>query len=464
MHRHGASFLGSLVLTLGFATVGCGGDDAGGSSSGRTTSQGLCTRDPALLKQAFECTRDDDCPCGASCALGACVAQCQNDSECASGLVCDGYGRCTSELKANQPVLPGVSPQQVGAPADAGAPRDAGTAPTIPLDVGAIRLDRSSIDLRGMDAVATFHVSAAQGTIPNVRLLAAPGLQIDCGTGLTTECMLGVVALGATPREIQVRSTGEFPTTDLPFNVRVFAGTEFKEVGVVKRGAAPTPLSPREGFYEGTASLAGAGMRSRTTVDTLPPELARLKLTVKAKIFPSSGGQYIVSFDDARGAVFPRVAVGTLSVEGGAETWKIDVPSQQFLGEDSDTVALGAIDVHASEQMKGVTFKDGLFLGDVVSTFDGITTAAASPFARWRLSLTRTGDLPAGEVAPAIAARPVADVVARANQPSPKRPSRSRTSRARTCSPAPSCRSQRGARPTPSRSSPSAPRPTTAAI
>ena len=414
MRRRGAGFLTSLVLTLGFVTVGCGGDDDKSGGGPSTTSQALCTRVPALLAQPHDCTRDDDCPCGASCALGTCVAECKTDSECAAGYLCDGYGRCTTETKANQPVLPGVSPQQVAGGADAGTPK---TAPPIPLDAGGLHIDRNAIDLRGKDAVATFHVSAAQGTVANVRLAAAAGLQIDCGAGLATECMLGSVATGATPREIQVHSTGDFPTTDLRFAIGVFAGTESREVGVFKRGAAPTPLSPREGFYEGTASLAGAGMRSRTTLDTLPPELARLKLTVKAKIYPSAGGTYVVSFDDARGAVFPHVAVGTLSVEAGVETWKIDVPSQQFLGDDVDQVPVGAIDVHASEQMKGVTFKDGLFLGDVVSTFDGITTAASSPFARWHLSLTRTGDLPAGEVAPAIAARPVSDVTARANQP-----------------------------------------------
>jgi len=410
MYRHGAGFAGSLALILGL--LGCGGDEPAPGNGPSTTSQALCKRDEALLAERHDCTRDDDCPCGSACELGTCGTGCKADTECGAGFVCDGYGRCTTPETANAPVPPTVQPPRNDI---SQAASDGGT-PVSPAP-GAIRIDRNAIDLRTPDAVATFHVSAAQGAVQKVRLQAASGLQIDCGAGLATECFVGPLTAEAAPQEIQVRSAGTFPTTDVRFGIGVFAGGASTEVGVFKRGAPPSALAPREGFYEGTASLAGAGMRSRTTLDTLPPELARLKLTVKAKVFPTGGGQYLVSFEDARGAVFPAKAVGTLSVEAGAETWKLDVPSQQFLGDDVDQPAAGAVDVHASEKMSGVTFKEGLLLGDVVSTFEGITTGAYAPFARWRLSLTRTADLPAGEVAPAIAARPVADVTARANQP-----------------------------------------------
>ena len=201
------------------------------------------------------------------------------------------------------------------------------------------------------------------------------------------------------------------------YAVDAFAGTSKIEVGVFERGGPPSALAPREGIYEGSAWLVGAGMHSRTTEDTLPSEVARLKLTLQARVFVAENGHYTVAFNDPRGAVFPDGSVGTLSVDTGADTWKLSVPSRQYLGNDVDVVPDGEIDVHATETMTGGSFKGGLLAGDVVGTFDGITTPAYSPFVRWHVSLTRTGATAVGDTAPPVATRAVSDAGARASKP-----------------------------------------------
>src|SRR6185437_9690435 len=76
-------------IALAFAgLLGCN------SSSGNGAAGATCTPDPALIAQARECRADDQCPCGAHCALGRCSADCSSASDCAAGQRCDQFGRC----------------------------------------------------------------------------------------------------------------------------------------------------------------------------------------------------------------------------------------------------------------------------------------------------------------------------------------------------------------------------------
>ena len=150
MVRKVSPWLMGLAFGVSLVNVGCVGDEQGaaspvgpdGGSGSLGPSHALCTRDPGLLAQPHLCTRDDDCPCGSACNLGACSSQCLADTDCGPAFVCDGYGRCASPALANQPLLPGESPQ-AGAPADAGAQAP----PPVPLSDGTLTIDRTALDL-----------------------------------------------------------------------------------------------------------------------------------------------------------------------------------------------------------------------------------------------------------------------------------------------------------------------------
>jgi hypothetical protein len=396
-----------MLAAVGAFVPACGGDPTQDSSWA-----GTCVRNAELLSTATRCNRDDDCPCGSACDLGTCASACTANKDCASGTVCDSYGRCTLAARANLPIPIGASldgVERTSAP-DGGAAR-----PPVPATNGVLRLERSTIDLLAPTATTTFRISAETRDLERLRVAANPGIEIDCGDGkFVDECRFGPLPLSAGPKAILVRAKGDWPTADIRSGVMVYADTSHLELGVVKHGQPTADVPQRDGVYTGTAWLVGAGMKARTQEDTLPPELARLRLTIRATVFPQAEGKYTVALEDERGTVFPAGAVGTLSVTQGGDTWDLTVPSMQYLGDDVDAPSATALDIHASEQMVAGTFSDGVLSGDIVSRFDGITTAEYAPFARWRISLGRTGPVPAGATKPAPKERLVSNVQTRA--------------------------------------------------
>lgn len=330
--------------------------------------------------------------------------------------MCDNFGRCTLAEFANKPIPVGRNPAAPGSDAGGGAGPD-GKAP-VPESNGVLRVDRSSIDLLTPNSTATFRISAETKNLDHLRVAADPGVEVDCGDAkYVAECRFDGLVVGAEPKAIGVRSVGDWPTGNVRSGVSVHADTSRVEVGVVRHGQPAADVLPREGVYTGTAWLVGAGMKSRTQVDTLPPELARLKLSIKATVFPQEGGTYLVAFEDARGTVFPAGAAGTLSVTPGAESWDLDVPNLPYLGDAVASKSRTALEVLSSEKMTGGTFRDGVLSGDLVSTFSGITTAEYAPFVRWRVSLSRSGPVPADAVKPAPQERGSLDVRERALLP-----------------------------------------------
>ncbi len=82
--------------------------DVGSNGDAGSTSDGGegCVRDDTRLAARTECFRDEDCPCGAHCALGLCESSCRDDANCDDALVCDPFGRCRGAAVAA--LLPGA--------------------------------------------------------------------------------------------------------------------------------------------------------------------------------------------------------------------------------------------------------------------------------------------------------------------------------------------------------------------
>src|SRR4029079_7033949 len=77
----------------------------GGSKSGRLTGLGpdggICEKNEQTIKQVMlappTCNATNPCPCGTFCSSqtgGNCVADCVDDTWCAPGHFCSGYGQC----------------------------------------------------------------------------------------------------------------------------------------------------------------------------------------------------------------------------------------------------------------------------------------------------------------------------------------------------------------------------------
>ncbi len=366
---------------------------------------GVCVPDDALRAAiasgqpsgAFSpvCVADDNCPCDMHCALGLCESACRYDDECAAGTVCDAFGRCVAQSLANLPeTLPGTAR-------------------------GSLLADRTQLEVSSPESRAKLGLFATILEVPRARLVAETGLEVSCdGTNFAAQCFIENVRPGEVPRQVLVRATGDWPQEDERRALTVNAPGQRLQVGVVVKGAVPPDAPVRHGRYEGTARLVSAGLLARSPDDKpLPDELARLELRVTAHVFPESGGVYTVAFDDARRTVFAAGAVGQLAYDA-VTGWGLTMPARQYLGDDEDMPT--GLDVHVTGTVKGGRFTGGLLQGELVQRFDGITTDALAPFARWRVSLHRVGELPAGLMAPSLTPRLPADAATRAGEPFPE--------------------------------------------
>src|SRR5512140_1511176 len=155
------------ALVAAAATLAACTSSTGTAPGGGGTTQ--CSRDDKLLDAKQACRADDDCPCGAHCALGQCVAECRADDACGTAAYCDRFGRCR--------------------------PKD-DTSPTPPLSpVAGNDATRMIVAPRKIDALAAPHViriEAPKNALGPVRVAADDGLEVECipGAGFAKECRL----------------------------------------------------------------------------------------------------------------------------------------------------------------------------------------------------------------------------------------------------------------------------------
>lgn len=358
------------------------------------TWAGLCERlDP--VPQRTRCTRDENCACGTGCDRGQCTQSCTLTADCSGDTVCDSFGRCVAPARANQPN------------------------PVSGLPRGTLFIDRQELELFSATGVETLHVAAKTLPLTRVRLAVEAGLEVSCGESgpYGGECTFDTLTPEANRSVVHVRASGTFPSTTVRKALDVFAEGQHLTVGVALRGEVAGPAVPRFGSYRGRAQLVGAGLRARTTMDTLPSELTRLELPVSAEIYPPVNGVYTLRLIDLRKTVFPSGATATLGLQPGTTDWQLLMPSTQYLGDDVTTVTGAQLDVHATAKIDAATFREGLLDGDLVVTFEGIAPVGSAPFVRWRLTLVRSGDLPTGSTAPTVAAKAVTAPDTRANTP-----------------------------------------------
>jgi hypothetical protein len=352
-----------LVLTL-TATA------AGGCSD---SASGTCTRDPSLIAQKRACVADEDCPCGAGCELGACKASCTDDTSCSGG-TCDRFGRC----------------------------RASGDNAAIPALVApALRqIELSPSTLRSIDpsAAQPVHVRVLKGTTGELRVASDSGLELRCDTAgsFQSECRVPSVSAGQDV-VVWVRPAGGKKLA-APLQVRAYFGNQLTATSVSSEDTSSTATGAlRAGKYSGNLTLIAAGVADDPTAAGQPFD--DIAIPIDASVYLTGGA--LVLEDPLKVLASTGTWIGRLTPKGDS-AGVVDFPTIPYLsGEltsgESNEVLLDAPEASYSATGNSITF-------ELVTRFEGVLMGLRRPQARWRVSLSRSGDLAAGAVAPAIPA------------------------------------------------------------
>jgi hypothetical protein len=321
-----------------------------------------CVPDQDLLELSRSCDSDEHCPCSSHCAEGACAHECVMGDDCGGGGVCDQAGRC-----------PGARPRV--------AP---GFLHVLPSDVALI--DR--------EHVRRLHVTAKTAPVTRGSVIPGPGVWVSCDGGepAPVPCLLAELPVGSTT-QLAVRLD---PDSDQNWGiVRIaHAGGERRvEVriapGVVERSPS------REGKYEGTLQLLGYGEDENIE--------GGLRLPVTVRIFDQGRRRFVL--EDHLGYLVPAHAEGKAEIigriEGGEEPRLLLEPFGHYPIEE--------LHVRTEGESTDFRWQGAGVVRTVAFEFQLRPTTVRT---RWRLTLSRVGDLGTGERSRPTVPAPAADAAA----------------------------------------------------
>lgn len=373
------AFVTGLLATL---AASCGSGSPAASAS-------TCTPDPALVAAGRACRTDDECPCGAGCNLGQCGASCASSAECAGG-TCDRFGRCRAA--GDDAVIPAltVKPQHriVVSPtllyvADAAVPRT------------------FRVRLRGAPGEAV-RVAADDGA--DVRCSADGAFQKECR--IENAPVDGLIA-------VQVRPTAAIPAAESR-RVRVYFGDAMETVSLTQQPLG-TKL-PKTSTFKGPAGPLTAGLFSGqlalraqgVSKDAAAPGAAigDVVVPVDAQLFVGTGGSGALVLKDPLHLLLPTGEwIGRVTATA-SDAGTVDFPTVAYLSGEATKGA--SVEVLLDAPAATYTAGSASMSFDLVTRFAGVLMGERTPQARWTVSLSRTGDLPTGAVAPSIPADAVA--------------------------------------------------------
>lgn len=372
------------------------------SSSKPADTGGACTPDPTLIAERRACRADDQCPCGAHCTLGECVADCGAKTACGAGQTCDTFGRCRAANDTSK------------------------VAPLAAADQGSVRVENSVVSLGG--GTANLQFAARDRDLGPVRVTVSEDFELDCdGSGnWKAECTDPSLAAGK-KRSLPVRVKAGAPTMKLGEATgtigiaRVFSGSRVETVTLSTVGLLLDPPAGFSGTFSGKAVLLDLSIAPKPAD---PPGLdgttPALSAPVSAQAFesPDGNGGMIVVTDPLHvlsssgtmiGAIQPKDDVGG-TVAFPATVDQSGVLAAGLTTEVLATAPTASYSVTPGAQSISVT---------IPIAYEGVIQGSRKPLAVWQLTLARQGDLPKDAVAPKVPAAqtPTLNAMA-ANQPS----------------------------------------------
>lgn len=353
------------------------------------TEPTTCTVDPTLIAQRRACLADDQCPCGAHCELGECVASCgEGLPACSTGRSCDSFGRCraSDDTRLN-------------------------TAEIAPDSQASLEVD-SAVSFTGSTTEIDVRMRTAQTAISTVRIQVDAPLEVRCAAddAFASACLLSGVA-ASTESTITLRATSPIPSAGRQPSMRVYWGsnveTRLVTSPVLLRTAsldAPgVPLTAMRGVYRGIAT------RVRVDVGAAAPTsapLADLTVPVSAVLYDQGASSGVLVLQDplralSTGAEWPMA----LSFSPATQTGTLAVPRRIFaagsITRDDDYEVLvsanGTTTFTVDPATPGLSF-------EMDASYEEMAGVTAQPRVQWRITLSRVGTLDAGVRPPAIAA------------------------------------------------------------
>ncbi len=372
----------SILCTVLILSVACDGgkktkptDDAGVDADVPEVSGYRCVRDPGLVYQVTGCGLDEHCPCGTNCSNGLCVHECLYDSDCDDAW-CDYFGRCRP--MSDRHSIPGVAR---GNPAI---------------------LSASPRHLHAFEWSPPQEVRliATGGDLVRVRLVASTGLEVDCGAGFSTECMVNRVDADSegVPVRVRVVPLGGFQPD--AWHLVAYSGTQTVRVELSKSTTSRwMDLIP--GVYEGRIWTGECSAEIDSDLPFLPHE-------VMASTWGVSGDLKLTVFED--GTLLFQNSVGILPADWVFRLMDGEVFHAWFNGQDQTRSvlfggALDASDVSATEMVGSgsgqLRFLTDMVRGSIAVRLDGLglTWSPAMmvderPVVSLHFAASRTGELP----------------------------------------------------------------------
>ena len=358
------------------------GNTDGGADSGTDGTSRACVPNEALIAARRECRADDQCPCGAHCELGQCIASCGASTACASGTTCDTFGRC---------VAPGTPVTQRAV--SAAAP-------------GTATVRDPLVRFETMTSIATIGFHAGAHDLGPVRETVPAGFELHCASGeWASECRETNVAAG-TLRTLEVRIASGAPAPTAAADAHVFFSSEMLTVGLQAPGVRVRDAAGLGGVYTGTATLVDVDVSASAAMPVPQRAPRNYVIPVTANVFAqATGGAGVIALGDPLGAIHPDHAWnGAITVDGAT---------------GNGTIAFPAKRVHAGVYVSGTNTDVIMSAGTTTSygydsehhavsfvltlAYDG-AIEGSSLHARWHVDLQRQSDLPSGATPPAVPA------------------------------------------------------------
>lgn len=351
-------------------------NDAGMEEADSGTPMPTCTPDRATIAARRACVSDDQCPCGAHCELGECVATCGDGlPACASGQTCDRFGRCRA---ASDVTLVGE------------------VAPKTP---SVLALDRPSLLVGSEAQQATLAIRAVNKASGRVRVTVPAPYQVRCGTSSAwgQECSLSSLAMNAEAAvEVSVAS-GQTATE--PGQLRVFSGSSMQYATLAPRtaGSMASFQTPSPGLYEGTLSLVGLGVSDGGVA------AAGKGLSAPARLTVFDGASLVFDLADPLRVLVSDgrlVAAGTRAT--AADATRLSLP--RFLVTRATVTPGTTLEAVADPQPADVQFEaaTGSLAFEVLVPVRGVTEGSSVVVQRWTAVFTQVADAGVPSTAPAL--------------------------------------------------------------
>lgn len=415
-------FAGAVLGVLGVAA--CGDKQPEAAPGGTTPPPPVpaCVVNAEAVAAAPACLADKDCPCGAHCDLGKCIASCSASGDCDAGESCDRFGRCRGATAV------GMVPPS----AHDGA---AGLKALQPVVYG------------GATGEAEVRFVASKVDAGEVRVAASPELEVRCETGGTyaAECTVPGAVVG---EEVGVwvrqkdgpgrQAAPSFTTGTL----KIYEGASLSTVAyatvpfVADLDGKPMPVTPPslpipsdlEGRYGGQAEVVEQVLSTAPLLTTPGTAVAgRPPVPIGARLHVDTGGiTGTLVIEDPHRLLHPSgewvgevsgVDLSALTPSSGSAaelasrvgTAAIRFPSHMAI--DGAFSASDVTQIAVVPTVGNVTVRDDAAGGitlrfDVVLSYEGVLpgtgTKAGLPQRRLRFILRRLADLPATAIAPVV--------------------------------------------------------------